>query len=261
VGADNTQKAADLIFAAYETGEFCAPVRGLVGDTLESGYAVQSVNTARWVKAGRRIVGRKIGLTSAAVQQQVGVNQPDFGVLFADMEFSDGGEAPWRLMQQPKAEAEIALVLKNEIDRPDITYGELVRSVEYVVPAIEIVGSRIKDWDIRISDTVADNASSGLYVLGSPPRSLTGLDLAAAGMVLKRNGRPVSFGAGAACLGHPLNAALWLARTCARLGSGLKAGDVVLTGALGPMVPVKPGDMLEAVISGLGAARLGVGAE
>ncbi|MCA8889619.1 MAG: 2-keto-4-pentenoate hydratase [Parvularculaceae bacterium] len=254
----NTQKAADQIYSAHESGNFCEPVRDLIGDTVEAAYAVQQINIQRWLEAGRRIVGRKIGLTSAAVQQQLGVNQPDFGVLFADMEFSDGAELPFLAMHQPKAEAEIALVLGRDVDEADVTYSELVGAIDYIVPAVEIVGSRIKNWDIKFVDTVADNASSGLYVLGSPKRQLDGLDLALAGMVLSVNGRPVSYGAGAACLGHPLSAALWLARTCAELGAGLKAGDVVLTGALGPMAPVAPGDAIEAKISEIGSVRLSV---
>lgn len=252
------QSAADLLFAAHKTGEFCGPVRELIGGDVEAGYAVQGINTRRWTDDGRRVVGRKIGLTSEAVQKQLGVGQPDFGVLFADMEYSDGAVIPYSAMQQPKAEAEIALVLSKTLSEPDTTPSELVRAVEYVVPAIEIVGSRIMNWDIRISDTIADNASSGLYVLGSPHRRLDGLDLSLASMVLKRNSREVSFGAGAACLGSPINAALWLARTCAKLGAPLNAGDVVLTGALGPMVPIEPGDAFEAIVSGIGAVRMTV---
>ena len=170
----------------------------------------------------------------------------------------DGTELPISDLQQPKAEAEIALILKHDIDQPDITQAELIRAVDHVLPAIEIVGSRISNWDIRISDTIADNASSGLYVLGGPARALTNVDLAETSMVLKRNGRPASYGAGIACLGHPLNAAVWLARTCAQRGEGLKAGDVVLTGALGPMVEIAAGDAFEATISGLGSVRFTV---
>ena len=253
------QQAADQILAGYEGQDLCSPVRDLIGLDPEAGYAVQAINTQRWVEGGRRIVGRKIGLTSDAVQQQLGVDQPDFGVLFADMEYGDGEELPIDRLQQPKAEAEVALVLARDIDCEDVTYNELIRSVEYAVPAIEVVGSRIRDWDIRISDTIADNASSGLYVLGGPCRRLEGLDLVKAGMVMKRNGQPVSYGAGVACLGSPLTAALWLARKCAALSTPLKAGDVVLTGAFGPMVPMSTGDTFEAEIEGLGQVRLSVG--
>lgn len=255
---ESIQAAADRIHAALSAGEPCAPVRDLIGADLDAAYAVQDLNTQRFLESGRRLVGRKIGLTSLAVQAQLGVDQPDFGALFADMEYADGSEVPYALMQQPKAEAEIALVLKSDLASPDTTPSELIRAVDYAVPAIEIVGSRIAGWDIKISDTIADNASSGLYVLGGPTRSLDGLDLVGAKMVMNRNGRPVSYGAGAACLGSPINAAIWLVRKCASLGAPLKAGDVILTGALGPMVEMQPGDAFSAEISGVGTVSLTV---
>jgi len=261
ISRDAIQKAADALFDAHAGQTYCAPVRDLIGLDPQAGYEVQAINTARWVSAGRRIVGRKIGLTSAAVQNQLGVDQPDFGVLYADMEYCDGDEIPLSATQQPKAEAEIAVILGRDINAQDTTPSELIRAIDHVVPAIEIVGSRIKDWDIRISDTIADNASSGLYVLGGPVRALHGLDLVNAGMVMKCNGRPVSYGAGIACLGNPLNAALWLARKCAELGAPLKAGDVVLTGALGPMASMEPGDLFEADIEGIGSVRLAIAAK
>ncbi|MEZ5999446.1 2-keto-4-pentenoate hydratase [Hyphomonas sp.] len=259
--SDSYKKAADALLKAHRTGNFISPLRDAIGNEPEAGYAVQAINTARWVEEGRRIVGRKIGLTSLAVQRQLGVDQPDFGVLFADMEFGDGDELPFERMQQPRAEAEIALVMGRDTENPDVTYAELVKSVDCVLPAIEIVGSRIKDWDIKISDTIADNASSGLYVLGGPMRKLEGVDLVNAGMVMSCNGRPVSFGAGVACLGSPLNAALWLARKSASLGTPLKEGDVILTGALGPMAPVARGDVFEARIESIGSVRFSVDAK
>lgn len=251
-------EAAIKLLEAGRSGEYCDPVRALIGLDLDAAYAVQEVNTQRWISQGRRLVGRKIGLTSKAVQDQLGVDQPDFGALFADMEFGDGDEVPFDRMHQPKVEAEIALVIGQDLEDPNLTPTELFRSIEWITPAIEIVGSRIKDWDIRISDTIADNASSGLYVLGGPNRKLEGLDLVNARMVMSRNGRPVSYGAGIACLGNPLNAALWLARKCADLDAPLREGDVVLTGALGPMAPIEPGDLIETTISGIGSVRLGV---
>ncbi|MQT14938.1 2-keto-4-pentenoate hydratase [Segnochrobactrum spirostomi] len=258
--AETTIAAADRLHEAARSGTPCEPVRDLIGLDLEAAYQVQFHNTRRATDAGRRLVGRKIGLTSRAVQQQLGVDQPDFGVLFADMEYGDGEEVAFDRLLQPKAEAEIAFVLKADVLAPDATPTEVCRAVDYVVPAIEIVGSRVRTWDIRISDTIADNASSGCYVIGGPPRRLEGLDLPALGMVLARNGTAASYGSGAACLGNPLNAVVWLARTCAALGMPLRAGDVVLSGALGPMVPVAPGDRLEARIAGLGAVSVAIGA-
>jgi 2-keto-4-pentenoate hydratase len=160
---------------------------------------------------------------------------------------------------QAKCEAEVALVLERDLVGEHLTATDLIAASAYLLPAIEIVGSRIANWDIRLVDTIADNASSGLYALGSQPVKLSDVDLRLAGMVMERRGEPVSFGAGAACLGHPLHAALWLARTMVRAGSPLRAGDVLLTGALGPMVAVHPGDVFEARIEGLGSVRAAFG--
>ncbi|MFG1235025.1 fumarylacetoacetate hydrolase family protein [Xanthobacter flavus] len=259
MSAQHIREAADRLFAAARTAAPCEPVRDLIGLDLKAAYEVQFLNTERAVAEGRRLVGRKIGLTSRAVQQQLGVDQPDFGVLFADMEFCDGEEVPFARLLQPKAEAEVAFVLKADLAVADVTPTEVCRAIDYVAPAIEIVGSRVKNWDIKISDTIADNASSGVYVMGGPIRRLEETDLAGIGMVLNRNGSAASFGGGAACLGNPLTAVLWLARTCATLGTPLKAGDVVLSGALGPMVPVASGDVLEARIAGLGAVKVAIG--
>ncbi|MFG1184714.1 2-keto-4-pentenoate hydratase [Xanthobacter aminoxidans] len=253
------REAADRLFAAARTAVPCEPVRDLIGLDLKAAYEVQFLNTKRAVAEGRRLVGRKIGLTSRAVQQQLGVDQPDFGVLFADMEYCDGEEVLFARLLQPKAEAEVAFVLRADLAAADVTPTEVCRAIDYVAPAIEIVGSRVQNWDIKISDTIADNASSGVYVMGGPIRRLEDTDLAGLGMVLNRNGTAASFGGGAACLGNPLTAVLWLARTCAALGTPLKAGDVVLSGALGPMVPVAPGDVLEARIAGLGAVKVAIG--
>lgn len=259
MSAEQILEAADRLSDAARAGTPCEPVRDLIGLDLQAAYQVQFINTRRAVEGGRRLVGRKIGLTSRAVQQQLGVDQPDFGVLFADMEYCDGEEVPFARLLQPKAEAEVAFVLKSDLTARDVTPTEVCRAIDHVAPAIEIVGSRVKNWDIRISDTVADNASSGCYVVGGPIRRLEDVDLAGLGMALERNGVAASFGSGAACLGNPLTAVLWLARTCAALDTPLRAGDVVLSGALGPMVPVAPGDVLEARISGLGSVKVSIG--
>ncbi|MQY09733.1 2-keto-4-pentenoate hydratase [Actinomadura macrotermitis] len=248
-------QAADRLLEAHASGVPCAPVRDLIG-SAEEAYAVQERLTRGWIGAGRRLVGRKIGLTSAAVQKQLGVDSPDFGMLFADMAVPDGAEIPAGAVMQAKAEAEVALVLEHDLTHERHTVADLIRATAFALPAIEVVGSRIRDWDITLADTVADNASCGMYVLGNRPVPLAGVDLRLCGMVLERRGEQVSTGTGAACLGHPLNAALWLADTLARVGRPLRAGDTVLTGALGPMVAAAPGDVLEARIDGLGDVRV-----
>ena len=250
-------KAADLLAEATRTGVACPPVRDLLdGGGLETAYAVQQLNVRRGVDAGRRIVGRKIGLTSPAVQRQLGVDQPDFGALFADMAVPDGGEVPLGRLLQPKVEAEVALVLGRDLPERECTIVDVLRAVDFALPALEIVDSRVRNWEISLVDTVADNASCGLYVLGATPVPLTAVDLRAVTMTMTRGGETVSEGTGADCLGSPLTAAVWLASALAERGDPLRAGDLVLTGALGPMTPAAPGDAFEAHISDLGSVRV-----
>jgi 2-keto-4-pentenoate hydratase len=250
---DALAAAAKCLRDAYAGGAV-EPLRDVLAPTDAAGaYAVQLLNTRFWLAEGRKISGRKIGLTAEAVQRQLGVDQPDFGVLFADTEVADGGALAAARMLQPKAEAEVALIMGRDLVKPDATPDDLIAAADCAVAAIEIVDSRIKDWRISFADTVADNGSAAFYVLGSERKPLAGLDLRTCGMVLELNGKMVSLGAGAACLGHPLNAAAWLARKLAETGEGLKAGDVLLTGALGPMASLSAGDHVTAAIGGLGA--------
>ncbi len=257
--APDIGRHADDLAGAYRGGAI-PPIRNALDPaTIDRAYAIQAVNTDRWLDDGRIVVGAKIGLTSRAVQAQLGVDQPDFGILFADMAVEDSTTiAPGRLLQ-PKVEAEVAFVMRRAPDIDRLTTAELLSSVDYALPALEIVDSRIAGWDIGIVDTIADNASSGLFVLGTTPVPLAGLDLRLCGMVLEKNGEPVSFGAGAACLGHPLHALGWLARTLAKVGRPLEAGSIVLSGALGPMTDARPGDVFETRIEGLGSARVRFG--
>lgn len=261
-GAVDVEALAAELRHCFETGETVAPLRDRVAKSdVDTAYAIQDANTRYYESKGRRLVGRKIGLTSKAVQAQLGVDQPDFGMLFADMAAGEGEAIEVSRLHQPKVEAEVALILGQDIDEKTPTVADIIRATQYVVPALEIVASRVSKWDIRIFDTVADNASSGMYVLGGPARRIEDVDMRGLQMTMSRkrggdgagNGsNVVSTGNGAACLGHPLNAAVWLAGEVARRGRPLKAGDVVLTGALGPMVPVAAGDTFVAQMSGLG---------
>lgn len=247
-------QAAERLKKAYQTSAI-PPLRDVLAPhDIENAYAIQQLNTALWLSEGRRIVGRKIGLTAKAVQLQLGVDQPDFGVLYHDMAIADGAFlCPTRVLQ-PKVEGEVAFIMAQDLIDPAVTREQAAAAVGSVVTAIEIVDSRIEDWNITFADTVADNGSSAYFVLGSEPKPLYGLDLWTCGMVLVVNGEIVSLGAGAACMGHPLNALTWLAQTLAKRGEGLRKGDVVLSGALGPMFAIKPGDAVRATIAGLGSA-------
>lgn len=229
------------------------PVRGLLpeGD-IDAAYAVQAAWTEDCTAAGARVVGRKIGLTSPAVRAQLGVDQPDFGVLLDSMESPDGAPVDITRTLQPRIEAEIAFVLARDLTAAATGEAEVAAATAFVVAALEVVDSRIADWDIGIVDTVADNASSGLFVLGAHGQEIGDLDLAGCAMTMWRGQQVVSQGSGTACMGNPLAAVAWLARTAHRYGRPLRAGEIVLSGALGPMVPVAPGDTFRADISGLG---------
>lgn len=252
--SNNNQKAADILWQAANSGVPCAPVRDLIADgSIDAAYAIQQINIQRNLAAGGRLVGSKIGLTAKSVQKQLGVDQPDFGCLLADMAVADGEEIEWSRVIQPKVEAEVALVLEHDLSFEKHTIADLIKATAYVLPALEIVGSRIQNWDIRLADTIADNASCGLFVLGNRPVKLSKVDLINCGMVIEQRGEPVSVGTGAACLGNPLYAALWLADTLSKRGAPLRAGDVILTGALGPMVSANAGDVFHAHINGLGS--------
>ena len=258
-----TEQAAANLRSAEAQGQPCAPIASLLppGD-LAAAYAVQDINTRIALDKGRRLVGRKIGLTSTAVQAQLGVDQPDYGMLFADMAWDDCAEVPIDAVLQPKVEAEVALVLERDLPHARHTVADIISAAAYALPCIEIVGSRIADWKIGIVDTIADNASSGAFVLGTSPRRICDFDLRLCGMVLEANGKTLSTGAGRACLGNPLNAARWLADVMVDAGRPLKAGDIILTGALGPMVAVGTGDAIDVRINGLGnvSIRFGKGA-
>ncbi|MGH3468648.1 MAG: 2-keto-4-pentenoate hydratase, partial [Thermocrispum sp.] len=251
--AASIEKAVDRLSAADRTRIPCAPVRDLLGDTdLTTAYDVQRCLAEERLATGARVVGRKIGLTSPAVQRQLGVNQPDFGVLFDDMDVSAHDAVPFDRLLQPKVEAEVAFVLGSDLDSDDLDLPTVRASVAYATAALEIVDSRIAGWDITITDTIADNASSGLYALGEREVPLSEFEPVEVAMTMRLDGEQASEGSGAACLGDPLNALLWLARTAREFGEPLRAGQVVLSGALGPMAPVPPGASVHAELTALG---------
>ncbi|HEY1505713.1 MAG TPA: fumarylacetoacetate hydrolase family protein [Stellaceae bacterium] len=254
--SDAIEQAALRLREAGEKHQPCAPIRDLIAPTdVASAYAVQEINTTYWLGRGRKLVGRKIGLTAVAVQKQLGVDQPDFGLLFDDMLVSESHAIPAAELMQPKVEAEIAIVLKKPLSKPQHSVADIADATDYACAAIEIVGSRIANWDIKLADTVADNASSSHFVLGARKVRLADTDLVNCAMTMVRRGETVSTGSGAACMGNPLNAAVWLADTMVKYGRPLQAGDVIMTGALGPMVAVAAGDVVEARIEGLGQVR------
>ena len=250
----DVEAAARRLQQAAGTGVPCAPVRDLIGaDDVAAAYAVQSVVIGDRVADGATVVGRKIGLTSPAVQQWLGVDTPDFGVLLDDMEYGEDDVVPMGRLLQPRAEAEIAFVLGADLTDGPFTAESVRSAVDHARAAIEIVDSRVTDWDIKLGDTVADNASSGLYVLGAERRTLEEVEPVGVEMVMTCDGEEVSTGTGAACLGDPLNALAWLASAALEYGEPLRAGQVILSGALGPVHPVPAGAVVRADITGLGS--------
>ncbi len=224
--------------------------------SIEDAYHIQQHMLSRRLAKGERVIGKKIGVTSKAVMNMLGVHQPDFGYLTDGMVYNEGESIEMSTLIQPKAEGEIAFLLKKDLQGPGVTAADVLAATEGVMACFEIVDSRIQDWKIKIQDTVADNASCGVFVLGEQLVDIKNLDLATCGMVLEKNGEIVVTGAGAASLGHPVNAMVWLANMLGSLGIALKAGDIVLSGAMGAMVPVQKGDNLRIAIGGIGGCSV-----
>ena len=224
--------------------------------TLDDAYRIQQRTISRRLESGERVVGKKIGVTSRAVMNMLGVYQPDFGYLLDDMIVNAGVSIDMKTLIQPKAEGEIAFLLKRDLMGPGIGNADVLAATECVMPCFEIVDSRIRDWKIKITDTVADNASCGVFVLGDNAVDPRRIDLATCGMVLEKNGEIIATGAGAAALGSPVNAVVWLVNTLGHLGIGLKAGEIVLSGALAAMFPAAEGDNFRVSIGGLGGCSV-----
>ena len=247
----------DSLYDALVARTPIAPLSAAHPDmTIEDAYHVQQRMIARRLEKGDRVIGKKIGVTSKAVMNMLGVHQPDFGYLLDSMVFNEGESVDMDTLIQPKAEGEIAFLLKKDLQGPGVTAADVLAATEGVMACFEIVDSRIQDWKIKIQDTVADNASCGVFVLGDQLVDIADLDLALAGMVLEKNGEIVATGAGAAALGYPANAVAWLANTLGAHGIALEAGEVVLSGSLGIMVPVQAGDNLRVTIGGIGGCSV-----
>ncbi len=249
--------AAELAEELWRAGTTREPVEPLTDRypdlVINDAYAIQSQVIERRTGAGARMVGRKVGLTSRPMQETLGVSEPDYGVILDDMVVEDGDLIPLDTLLQPRVEAELAFVLDRDLAGPGVTTANALAAIAGVLPSIEVVDSRIAGWRIKLVDTVADNASSGLLVLGGRMRPVADLDLRLVGVVVSRDGEVVDTGAGAAALGNPARCVAWLANKLATFGAGLRAGDVVLPGAVHRMVPVAPGDVFRAEFAYLGA--------
>ena len=247
------EQLGDELYQALTQRQVLEPLTNRHADiTIEDAYAIQQKMLARRLAAGEKVVGKKIGVTSQAVMNMLGVFQPDFGILLDGMVYNEGQPIEARTLIQPKAEGEIAFVLKKDLMGPGVTAADVMAATEGVMACFEIVDSRIRDWKIKIQDTVADNASCGVFVLGDRAVDPRRIDLSTCGMVLEKNGEIIGTGAGAAALGSPVNAVTWLVNTLGRLGLGMKAGEVILSGALAAMSPAKAGDNFRVSIGGLG---------
>jgi 2-oxopent-4-enoate/cis-2-oxohex-4-enoate hydratase len=245
---------ADSLFDARNSRYPCEALTARAPElSIRDAYTISEINLQRRLGQGNaRLIGKKIGLTSRSVQKQLGVNEPDFGYLTSDMNVALGETVLLTSLLYPKVEGETAFVLKRDLSGPGVTIADVIRATDFVLPCIEIIDSRVKDWKIKIQDTVADNASSALLVLGTEPKRLRENDLRLAGMALRVDGEVLSTGSGAACLDHPCLAVAWLANKLGEFGVSLKAGEVILSGAFGPVVPVTGDAHVEVEISGLG---------
>lgn len=250
------EQLGDTLFDALTQCKTVPPLTSQHADiSIDDAYAIQQRLMQRRLAAGERVVGKKIGVTSKVVMDMLGVNQPDFGHLLSGMVFNEGEPVDTSKLIAPKAEAEVAFILARDLTGPGVTAADVLRATDCVMPCFEIVDSRIRDWKIRIQDTVADNASCGVFVLGEARMSLKKFDAALAGMVLQRNGSLHSTSVGAAVQGSPVNAVVWLANTLGRLGLPFRAGEVILSGSQSPLVAVTGGDELVCTIGGLGTCR------
>jgi 2-keto-4-pentenoate hydratase len=254
VTADRRSQLADALWAAEQSRRPIEPLTEQHPDlVIEDAYAIQGLNVARRVDGGARVIGRKVGLTSKPMQKMLGVDEPDYGVLLDDMYVEEGDKIALDRLLQPRIEAELAFVLGEDLAGPGVTTARALAAIAGVLPALEIVDSRVVDWRIKLVDTVADNASCGLLTIGGRLTPVERLDLRLVGVAVSRNGEVIDTGAGAAALGNPARCVAWLANKFATFGAALSAGDVLLPGAVHRMVPVQPGDVFRAEFAHIGA--------
>lgn len=252
------QHYGDMLYDALCKRKTVRPLTEQAPDiTIDDAYHISLHMNERRLAAGEKIIGKKIGVTSKAVQTMLNVHQPDFGYLTDKMVYADGEAMPVsQQLIQPRAEGEIAFILKRDLIGPGVSNAEVLQATECVMPCFEVVDSRIENWQIKIQDTIADNASCGLFVLGSQAVDPRKVDLNTCGIVVEKNGDIISTGAGAACLGSPVNAVAWLANTLGQFGIALQAGEVILSGSLVPLEPVCAGDFMRAEIGGIGSVSV-----
>ncbi len=253
----NGQKAMEALWQAEQDSIPCPAIRHYIGEqNIEEAYRIQKAISQLKKEQGGQILGHKIGLTSTAIQTQLGVDQPDFGVLWAHTQIANNESHPIKNIMQAKAEVEVAFVLNKDITDVEIPLNELASYIAYATPSIEVVGSRIENWDIKIADTIADNASASHWVIGEQKITLDQIKLSKCRMTMKQNNKLVSDGIGANCMGSPMIAFQWLVNTLVSRGEPLKAGQIILTGALGKMVNVQAGDSIDGWIEGLGEVHV-----
>ena len=259
----NIEQLGDALYQALVNRAPIAPITDLHPELpISDAYYIAQRVVARRQEAGETIIGKKIGVTSKPVQSMLGVHQPDFGWLTSDMLFQDGAEIPANTLIQPRAEGEIAFVLGHDLIGPGVTEADVIAATDVVIPCFEIVDSRVRDWAIRIQDTVADNASSGVFVLGQQRTPVRDVDLATARMMVHKNGELLSQGTGVEALtgepklGSPVNCVAWLANTLSDFGIGLRAGEIILSGSLVPLEPVSAGDRMTLSVAGLGSVSV-----
>lgn len=259
VDDDTREQLAESLYDAFRSRSQIDRLTATHDLTITDAYDVQTRLVERWLDDGAEVVGHKIGLTSDAIQSQLGVDEPDFGRLL-DRMFVEGPTIPAESLVQPRVEPEVGFLIEDPLE-PPVTYLDVLDATGRVVPVVEVIDSRVRDWDIRIQDTIADNASSALYVTGEFTTSTDGLDLSLEGVKLYRNGRLETSGVGAAVLDHPARAVAWLANTLADLDESIEPGQIVLSGSLTPAVDVEPGDTLSVEFTSIGGLDARIGAE